>query len=468
MKNSAWYHKLWRKKLNHYPVKGNAESSWTEMQALLNEHMPVNGGPNFKKPGKFSGSTLVSMLGFVLPAAAMIGAITFVAIKHPFKNKERPKQHYKVAAKNLTDSNRFNDSVAKKQLLFNTGPGSFVAQRDSNTIAESDSATNNQASALVNFATKNNSSGGALSTPGGNVIIGNNAQKAIQANEPGNINKRYFSADSVAVDQGITTAAKLVNINNKAFFTRPLTGFDSLWDTGLIRQAAAALKASSVGGFSKITVKRQSGSSKSKSIKSQNGGTGEFDFGFEGLANTSGAGTNLVLGVFGGAPLNSKWQINAGVRLDLNRSLSGTITHPTYNHPDTSFKVSDSRKINTISVPVTLQYRVSNAVSILVGPQVSFSAGQSSHSNKLQTITNFRDTIGHSYSIDSALKYNSISKFNVGISGGISVRVSPHFYIEGLYQQNITPYKVNTGLGNYNQYYHSVQLGIRYTFKKEK
>lgn len=471
MKNSAWYHKLWLKKLNQYPVKEGAASSWAEMQALLNEHMPVNGGPNFKKPGRFSGSTLVSMLGFVLPAAAMIGAITFVAVKHPFKNKQRPKQHYKVPAKNLTDSSSFNDSVAKKQLLLNTGPGSYVAQRDSNTIAESDSVTNNRANATVlgKLAKKNNANGGALSTRGGNVVKGNNAQKAIQTNQPGNINKRYFPADSIVIGQGNTTSSQLVNINNKTFFALPLTGVDSIWGTGLIRRTAAALKAASAGGFSKIIVKKQNNSSKNKRVKSQNDGTDAFNFGFEGLANTSGAGTNLVFGVFGSVPLNQKWQLTAGARVDLNRPLSGTITHPSYSRPDTVvFKVTDSRKVSTISVPITLEYKVSNLVSIHAGPQLSFSAGQSMHSNKLQTIPNYRDTASHSHSIDSALKYNSISKFNIGISGGVSIRVSPHFYIEGLYQQNITPYKVNTGLGNYNQYYHSVQLGIRYTFKKEK
>jgi len=471
MKNSAWYHKLWLKKLDQYPLKDDAASSWKEMQDLLDEHLPISNELVSKKPGKFSGTTIVSMLGFVLPAAAMIGAITFVAVKHPFKNKVIHKHHYnKGSAKKLTDSNSFNDSVAKTPPPLNADSSGNIIGNNSNAAPASNAVINNPAIAApqVNHVKSNNT--GNVVQP--NVQAGsfkrNSAGSVIQPNQRGIINRDNFSADSIAVTPGSTTAAQLVNVNNKSFFTRALTGVDDLSGTGLIRRAAAALKASSAGGFSKITVKKQSSSSKSKSIKNQNSGTGAFDFGFEGLSNTSGAGTNLVFGVFGSAQLNTKWQVNTGLRIDLNRPLSGTITHPSYNQPDTVFKVTDSRKVNTISVPVNFEYKVSNMVSIHAGPQFSFSAGQSSHSNKLQAITNYRDTLGHSYSIDSALKYNSISKFNVGISGGVSIRVSPHFYIEGLYQQNITPYNVNTGLGNYKQYYHSVQLGIRYTFKKKQ
>ena len=470
MKNSAWYHKLWLKKLDQYPLKDDAASSWTEMQALLNEHLPINNEPASKKPGKFSGTTIVSMLGFVLPAAAMIGAITFVAVKHPFKNKVSHKHHYnKGSVKNLTDSISTKDSVAETSPTLNADSSGNIIGNNSNAAPAINAVINSQAITKVQVNHVKRNSTGNFVQP--NVQAGsfkrNSTGNVIQPNQQGSISRNYFSADSIAVNPGSTRAAQLVNVNNKAFFTLPLTGEDDLSGTGLIRRAAA-LKAPSAGGFSKITVKKQSSSSKSKSIKNQNSSTGAFDFGFEGLTNTSGAGTNLVLGLFGSAQLNTKWQVNAGLRIDLNRPLSGTITHPSYNQPDTVFKVTDSRKVNTISVPVTFEYKVSNMVSIHAGPQFSFSAGQSSHSNKLQAITNYRDTLGHSYSIDSAMKYNSISKFNVGISGGVSIRVSPHFFIEGLYQQNITPYNVNTGLGNYKQYYHSVQLGIRYTFKKKQ
>ncbi|MGZ3872875.1 MAG: hypothetical protein ACXVJD_08145, partial [Mucilaginibacter sp.] len=81
MKNSAWYHKLWRKKLGQYPLKDAPDASWTEMQALLEKAMPAQDAGNPKKTGKFWGGTVVSMLGYILPAAAMIGAATFVVIK---------------------------------------------------------------------------------------------------------------------------------------------------------------------------------------------------------------------------------------------------------------------------------------------------------------------------------------------------------------------------------------------------
>ena len=467
MKNSARYHKLWLKKLDEYPLKENAESSWAEMHALLDEHMPAGNEGGTKTPSKFSGSTIVSILGFVLPAAAMIGALTFVAVKHSLKNKDRPKQYYKVPAKNLIDSGRNNDSIAKTQARFNIDSSSNIDHNNTKTVAADNAGVNSRgvAAVPVGQVKRNNTGSAALSHSVVYSAKGYSLDKSIPHTQHESENKGLFSADSIIVTYGITAYTKLESVDNNDLFKRPLTGFDSIWGTGLIRRTSAASKSVSAGGFSKITVKGQGNPAKNRRIKSQK----EIDFGVEGLANTSGAGTNLVLGLFGSAQLNQKWQVNAGARIDLSRNLSGTITHPSYSRPDTVvFKVTDSRKVNTISIPITFKYKVSKLVSIHAGPQLSFSAGQSMHSNKLQTISNYRDTASHSHSIDSALKYNHISKFNIGISGGISIRVSPRFYIEGSYQQNITPYKVNTGLGNYNQYYHSVQLGIRYTFKRGK
>jgi hypothetical protein len=99
MRNSAWYNKLWRKKLGNYPLKENADDSWAQMHSLLDEHLPVNEPSTDKKTGKFFGSTVVSMLSFILPAAAMIGALTYVAVKQPFNNTGHNKHHHAISKK---------------------------------------------------------------------------------------------------------------------------------------------------------------------------------------------------------------------------------------------------------------------------------------------------------------------------------------------------------------------------------
>jgi hypothetical protein len=476
MRNSAWYNKLWRKKLDNYPLKEDADASWAQMHGLLDEHLPVNGSSANKKPGKFFGSTVVSMLGFILPAAAMIGALTYVAVKHPFKNKEVNKHHhYNIASKRLKGTTA-DDSLNKSTDTLKADSASRINEenltatntRQINTIKP---ATGQQINNHVLFS---NNLTRSINRAGNNTGYNNSSPNGIT--KSGNLNP----VQSPPVKTGVIVNGPATNYpataNNKA-------GSDSVnqlkTGTGNDKENLPKTSATAVSGTGKpgnnnsvasAKVKtggkiKSSGSGKIKTTKLSTG-TSPFDFSISAALNAGKPGSNMVFGLAGIYTLNTKWLLNVGVKMDLNRPLSNTFTHQSYFRPDTSFTINDSRKLNVITVPVTLEYQVSDIISINAGPQLSFSARQSKLSTKLGTVLDKRDTLARTHTIDSALLINSINKINVGISGGISIRLN-RFYIDGTYQQNLTPYNVTTGLGGYKQYYRSFQIGLRYKFKKK-
>jgi hypothetical protein len=465
MKNSAWYHKLWRKKLDNLPLKEDAASSWAEMSDVLDKHMPLNSPPANNKPGKFFGSTVVSMLSFILPAAAMIGAITYVAIKHPFKNKENNKHHYNHVSKRSKDKGGNLDKpidTLRSDSATGIGKQNLTAvsgnQKNAITRSTAQPVTN---AALVNAYVMSNSSHGQYNNTISHkpvrpvVKVPASSLNTQPSNTTHNVSLLAVSAgdktypDSIKQDKNIMTD-KIIEIKpgNDAFNVQ-----DKLTNSPVAGNGKT-------GGKNKSPV-----INKIKRPKLSIGGS-SFGYRIGSALNISKSGSNMVFGLGVYYSLNAKWLLNAGIHMDLNRPFSSEFTHPSYNRGDTTFKVNDSRKLNILSVPVTLEYKISNIISVNAGPQISFSVKQSNLKTGLGTIQSYKDTLYHTKTIDSALKLNSINKINVGFTGGVSFKLH-QFYIDATYQQNVTPYSVTTGLGGYKQYYNSFQIGIRYKFKKK-
>ena len=189
MKNSAWYSKLWRKKLDALPVKSDAGAAWTSMQQMLDVHLPVSAVPPAAPvAGKSLIAKIVTMAGYVLPAAAMIGTVTFFAVKPAAKQKVtvKPdrKQEYRLKADSTNNENVFNaDSNAIATLnetdsvRLNTdsmATYSDVLKKDSSSIpASSNLAENNKSgngkpaentTALTNANATSNTSGNTPNT----------------------------------------------------------------------------------------------------------------------------------------------------------------------------------------------------------------------------------------------------------------------------------------------------------------
>jgi len=474
MKNSVWYYKLWRKKLDEYSLKENADIPWAKMQSMLDEHMPVDEPVINKKPGRFFGGTLISTLSFILPAAAMIVIVPFIAVKliH-FKHKPLSKIHFHHKIKNVL----IND---KNETDFRAADSTDRISATTETRGEKITANNikkgntNQPIAhhgifiqkaaikkerLKKTEEQNITSSGRSVMP--DIHLKDVSQSSLQNNLYTAVPD--FVKSGIALNKGSTDSKNETNsdiddpankIKDQSLIAGTTKGTDKVKKTND--------KVSKISASSKIKPQ------KATNTKNNNAGDTRYEFGLESILNADRAGANAAFGIWGSYIVNPKWHIYAGLRYEENMPLSGDIVHKSFAPVDSlnTFKVTNSRKISSISVPITLEYKVSNRVSINAGPQISISVNQTKITNKLGTVTNYRDTVSKSNSIDSSLRINSINKINVGISGGVSIHLN-RFYIDGRIQQSITPYKIATALGNYQQNYRSFQIGIRYILKRK-
>ncbi|RKR80526.1 hypothetical protein BDD43_0647 [Mucilaginibacter gracilis] len=99
MKNSEWYKKLWREKLEELPLSKDTDQAWAGMKLILDQQLPVNpttgnsaGGGKLAKPFI---SKVVSLLGFALPAAAIICTIAYFVAKPSHNKIKKEKEHVK-------------------------------------------------------------------------------------------------------------------------------------------------------------------------------------------------------------------------------------------------------------------------------------------------------------------------------------------------------------------------------------
>jgi hypothetical protein len=445
MKNSAWYHKLWRKKLNELPLKEDAGSAWMDMKNILDRQMPVNNslGGNTIKP---FGTKLISILGYVLPAAAMIGTVAYIAA--PLMMQRKPLQLKKKQPYHI-----YADTTAERQ------------QKDT-VISQKNSAD------FPDSSTKH------AVTKGGEISNSENSQHFSGKSQLQS--KTSFSIDSIQNTKtaGGTTYDRWIDDRSSSLRENIIGRSHLLTNVDL----KAALRGQDNKSLTRILISRSQIRDKSrrnmtKPVKNSSktaknkkpAGTTEMDpptynYGLE----TGIHKTTLYFGAFGSYRLQSRWLINAGIRVIPSSSSSGSYNAQTsYSKPDTlsTFTVKSSRKLLILAIPLSIEYRISNMLNINAGPVIGFSLKQSAINNQYGVFTHQGDTLKHTQAIDSTLRHSTINKANLGISGGISVHIK-QFYIDIRYQQDIIPYKISTGLGSYQQYNNALQLGIRYQFRK--
>jgi hypothetical protein len=127
MKSSAWYHKLWRKKLGELPYEGDTDKAWSAMNKLLDEQLPAS------HPASEAGRTLkpfaakvVSVLGFVLPVAAMVCAVSYFLVNKPHI-KTITQKHDTAFTEKLTGEKNNKPTLVDSNLVSipGMGPDSF-------------------------------------------------------------------------------------------------------------------------------------------------------------------------------------------------------------------------------------------------------------------------------------------------------------------------------------------------------
>lgn len=473
MKDSAWYHKLWRKKLTELPLKEDAGSAWAGMKNMLDAQMPVNSGIGHAAGthiAKSAVTKIAALLVYILPAAAMIGtAVYFTAPILSKKNQARLKEKHSHSIIEKTAQKEINPVLIDSTILILDSAG--TVQNDSlQKINISDSLKENlvkESRRIVEEKSIHKSSPDSAANPATAISKNVNLRVAnLQRTDWKKSSDEKASGEIGENKPAISNRYPLTsNIDLKSALS--IQGFLPSKRNNILRRLPASGKPkTNIKKSNKKTQKFKSAKSP-KSLKSEEIISPPFDYGIEAGLN-KGNQSSFYLGAFGTLRLKTRWLLNGGIRIT-SETLSGSYTSAaTYFFPDSlqPFKITDKRKILILSLPLTIEYRLSKMISLNVGPVVSFPIKQSGINYQLGPLINQRDTTSSkSMSVDTILKRTIVNKINLGITGGISFRIQ-QFYLDARYQKNLNPYKVSSDLGSYQQNKGFLQLGIRYKFKK--
>lgn len=512
MKNSAWYHKLWLKKLSELPVKEDPDTAWAGMKELLDVQLPVvnsHSGTGHHGTGKTSAggvkgaataktlaAKVIAMAVYVLPVAAAIGVTAYFvmpALIKPDLKKVKKEQQSLIGI----DTAGVNPIKIARDSVQDTILSAAVSGRD----LPSDTDT----SAFENLAHKRAKNGTPVqdTTRSGNAInriaytsSSGNVKKAGNANKS---EAKKNTGKSFLADTSSPASMPYPSLRNQILLSSNSTKELSADNNVLVLKDQASKNLTSAmrqntgpnakniaskskkdklskSGKDRLSKNRLSKNDKDKKAKKSNDIiTPDYNFGLEAGLNTS-KNSGLYFGALTSYKLNMRLLLNAGIRINTSAAVSGnytTKTNDAFGDSSSRYKVSDSRKIMALAIPLTLEYKISSRISVNAGAVISFPMHQTNQKIQSELLLNLKDSVNRTayldsvrhHAVDSTLNYTKVNKINIGITGGISYRLN-QFYFEAKYLQNITPYKVNNALGGYNQYFKSFQLGIRYQFKK--
>ncbi len=463
MKNSVWYHKLWRKKLDQLPASGDADQAWADMSKILDEHLPVD-DERSNKVVKPLVAKLITLLGYALPAAAMIGAASYFVAPVFHKPKPQPQKeqhshgHGKLEGAQLSATMPVpfekrdtitNDSVTlSSQIQISDSERNVTVAAAGNLTASGSDVkpTETGPVSVDRFTPFINSSPSKRKSNSSKLIA--KAEHGKRTDEP-NIEIAEKDTDPLLNDQTAQKGTLSANSDTK----EP--------NTGKVEQEKQPV----------IAVTPQKGSKLTKQIKKtkEKAGTrtlSKFNFGLEAGINAGRGKASPYGGLFGEYAFRQKWLIGTGLRV-MSRSVSGIFTHSSYYRPDSSaFSINDERRLLNLTIPIQLTYRINDRLSIGAGPLININSKQLKVSNSFGTITDRRDTLSHTGQIDTALRSTTFNKINVGAAVGVSYHLD-RLSIDARYQL-LAPDKVSNSIGNYSRSSHFFQIGVSYRFKQSK
>lgn len=417
--------------MEELPLPGDPDTAWAEMQSILDKD-PLLKSPEKGSPAaKIIGSKLATILGYILPAAAMISTVTYLVVKQPKHDLPVVKQvrtdlpaNPKQALPGVLDSVHLESPNPDSTVLVLTGTPAVSAP-----ILVKPSMTEDSLPAKVQAA----------------------------AIEPSRTLEKVSNADVLTVF-GSSNEDHLLPANTPLYGTLPELKFS----------AVDVLKSKEKKSFD-LKVKKE----KNKTVRAgrSKGGRGSIttvplNFGVNAGLSMYSQGKNPFVGVSATYALSDRLLVNAGVTMNFGRQFKGEYEHPSFSADSNAhaFRILDSRKFNTIDIPVSLEYRISKHISVKAGPVFSFQSKQRGTGSVLDKVSNLRDTLYHSKQINEALGKTTINKVNFGFFGGVTVRIG-QFNIDANYQQNSKPYQISGDLGSYQYQLKSFQIGLGYRFK---
>lgn len=502
MSNSAWYQKLWHKKMAGLQVKDDRDSAWAHMKQALDEQMPVQQAP-VNKPGYLSGAKVMKLLSYLLPAALVISAGVYYALSA--LNREKPQSVHKAPSNQISSVKTFNnqhhilvDSVpGRNSIQKKAGPWVEVAgknkilgQAETMHPVIAEKVRPRVEDELLKDPSRRNDGSGNYRRAEKGVI------KKHEGRLNGLLNKKHISHSAVLrVGQGslphysaggrVEDASQTTGMNGRlkrpdnlrpvvignmsnesdSNPSMPLT----LSNAMQTRVAIAGKMENDTPGGANIPVKpgkvKQQTTKAVKSKTSRKIVTPPHHYSIEAGLNTGRGYSGFYFGVSGTYAIQNRLLVNAGLRINTPQSLSGEFSHSSYYRPDSlpPFKIIDARKVLTLNIPVTLEYQLSKLLSIKAGPVIGYAIKQLEVSTKLGPIADYRDTVYHGGEVKTAMLNTGVNKFNLGFTGGLSLHIS-RFDIQGSYQL-FSPFKISNTLGAYSKPYQTFQVGIAYRFK---
>ncbi|MBO9675025.1 MAG: outer membrane beta-barrel protein [Sphingobacteriaceae bacterium] len=500
MRNSAWYHKLWRNKFDSFPIKDTPDASWAGMHKLLNEQMPastVGGhGPNIS-----TGAKLFKVIGYTLSVAVTASTIGYFAVLKP-KNKQKELQ--KKIKPILVDSvpadsnkvlnyNEIADTATIKDSIHGAGDPINIAVGQNKAVGHDTTGLLKQSRSIENVTSPAAKMDAISSFKNGRAVT----KRPDQFKSAGNSGTAMLKADSKAdahrnivqkTDSPFTKGTNLL-LAPKGFHQRD--AFSHLPSSISILNQNRALQvytANELQNSSSVNSNKREGRNrdgadritpdkiqkvkntrqgKIKTVKNKQEDKAEpgYNYGITTGMNMQKGNSSFYAGIFGTYALNKKWKLSAGLNLNSYQKIEGQFTHPSYYRPDSlpPFTITATRKVITIDIPLTAAYKLSKHIDLKAGPIISFTGKPSKIITRLNPIADPRDTLYHSKQIDSTLVNTNANKVNIGITGGISIHIK-QFDINGSYQW-LTPYKVSNSLGSFKQGNQVFRVGIGYRFK---
>jgi len=434
MKHSDW--DIWKKKLDELPVNSDEGLSWGAMQTMLDKNMPIAATPlSGGSAMKLIVKKVVSALGYVLPAAAIVAAVTYFALKKPEPAMQHSKKKLRPDVLLSPDSSTHDSITADSDVK--------VMYQDSVRLSDQIPDW------VKSIPGKNVLAAGSSALP---KIVANPLYVELAANTTNDDSSEKLQASPLQTEVlEVSNEHQVIDIVSQDISTRHL-----FIEPDPIRESKSRTKAGRIK------------TPKVKKTKTAIEGSKGFSYGLEtGINVSNGNGTSIYYGAFSSYALNSKLLISTGIRANTRRTLSGSYTHPSYNlnDPDAPLlRTIDSRKISTTDIPLQIEYRLSNNLSIKAGPVLTFQSKQSSAESKLDQIINYADTVYHTKPLNEAMANTQMNQVNAAFSGGIKLRLKK-FSLEAGYLRNLSPYKVSSSLGGYQGTYSAFSIGAAYRFK---
>ncbi len=527
MKSSLKYLMLWQKKRNELPFNDDPQTGWAEMQSLLDTHLPVSS----EKTSRFKKIKVLPALFIAFSAAAMVYTASRVVINkvskhhlayHTGKNYHFNKTSFATDSLSADSGVESSDSttkqpaeaiqpkktsiigtdvtaVANKRAIesttLNTGQAGAVVAQDKNNIARAPASLASPQNQLVSrrqtnglsantaLASNNVNSGkGILSASGINSSssrvanyhhtnhLSNHSNKTngVAGYKPGGMASEQNLPD-VADDNGyqpLQAASLHLNFNNTP--SNPL----AVLNNSLVGRSPTNQSSSK-------NVK----STKQKTTRARNSGTSNLDWGILTGVNSSGSFTpkaqnanfygsfpvDLYLGLFATYHLNSKWGINIQTQIYSPQTINTSYTHANGSKVDSTqtLKITASRKVYNINVPIHIVYNVTDNISIKAGPVIGFPVKQINTNSSLLPAGIRSDTAYYAKSIAILNQTKYEQGINLGFSGGGSIRAG-RFIFEATYLKSITGYKIISDWGTYKSNNGTLQFTISFKLNKSK